>query len=100
MQVEPNRINRSFSRRERKAMVLSRLWQPRRNIPRHCERSEAIQNLFRGGSRDCFAALAMAKFVGPGESPTGTLRKFQDQRINGERRTRTRVDLLHGTVLL
>ena len=28
---------------------------------RHCERSEAIQELLRGGSLDCFAALAMTE---------------------------------------
>ncbi len=30
--------------------------------PRHCERSEAIQSLFRGGILDCFASLAMTEY--------------------------------------
>jgi hypothetical protein len=37
---------------------------------RHCERSEAIQKCIRGGSLDCFAALAMTELRGPEHADT------------------------------
>src|SRR4051812_29752122 len=94
-------MERSFSRRERKVMGLSRSSYGGRIILRHCERSEAIQSATVETSLDCFVAtlLAMTAVVAP-SGTTRALRKLQNQRVNRERRASAGVDLLHGAVLL